>query len=246
MLRFSSISTALRFSSKLSIRGMSSVASEDVRSTTASGSQVYESKRAVFEYLFFHYGESEKLLPYTFGPKEALNFPSRCADVCIDRAPGAKAPLRALDIGCAVGASTFALAKHYDEVVGIDFSQHFIDAANVMKQDGKMEFEALTRGKVYENMLASVPSDIDRSRVHFQQGDACNLNPDLGMNKRLFFYHRAIFAILYTLEHLEGLSKFMSPSHTQASRLCVSHGVFTACPHNSFHLPNYILCIFYS
>jgi len=34
---------------------------------------------------------------------------------------------RALDLGCAVGRSSFELAREYQEVVGIDISQTFID-----------------------------------------------------------------------------------------------------------------------
>ena len=47
---------------------------------------VYETDRAVAEYLQFHYGSDEDLLPYANGPKEALDFASRyvvCAP-CLD------------------------------------------------------------------------------------------------------------------------------------------------------------------
>ena len=36
-------------------------------------------------------------------------------------------------MGCAVGGTTFELSRHYDEVMGVDFSQAFVDAANFMK-----------------------------------------------------------------------------------------------------------------
>lgn len=50
-----------------------------VRSTTASGSQVYESKRAVNEYLLFHYGKSQEIIPFDASLSPYLNFPQRCA-----------------------------------------------------------------------------------------------------------------------------------------------------------------------
>ncbi len=87
-----------------------------VRSTTASGSQVYESKRAVDEYLFFHYGEQAVQMPYSFGPSGALGFTTRTADIC-NRVASAKG--RALDVGCSVGGSSFELAKHFNSVVGV-------------------------------------------------------------------------------------------------------------------------------
>jgi hypothetical protein len=43
-----------------------------VRSTTNSGVAVYESSRAVEEYLQFHYAPASDILPYDFGPVTAL------------------------------------------------------------------------------------------------------------------------------------------------------------------------------
>lgn len=42
-----------------------------VRSTAASGSTVYESERAVHEYLLTHYGGKEEQMPFDFGPRDA-------------------------------------------------------------------------------------------------------------------------------------------------------------------------------
>jgi cyclopropane fatty-acyl-phospholipid synthase-like methyltransferase len=39
----------------------------------------------------------------------------------------------AIDIGCAVGGASFHLAAHFDTVLGVDFSQSFVNAANMMK-----------------------------------------------------------------------------------------------------------------
>ncbi|KAJ1434222.1 S-adenosyl-L-methionine-dependent methyltransferase [Ochromonadaceae sp. CCMP2298] len=163
------------------IRAMSTSAVADAakgRSTAASGSQVYEGKRAVFEYLLFHYGRREDHFPYGLGAQDALDFPARCAKVCSEH--GTSGKKRALDIGCAVGGQTFELARHYDEVVGIDFSQHFIDAAEEMKASGKMPFEALVRGEVFKTCEAVVDTTIDRTRATFQQGDACSMPASLG------------------------------------------------------------------
>lgn len=148
-----------------------------VRSTTASGSQVYESRRAVDEYLLFHYGDASDVMPYAFGPAAALDFPRRLAElVCIADSGGGGKRGRALDIGCSVGGSAFELARHYEHVVGIDFSQHFVDAANDMKHNGTRSFEVLKQGQLFLPRQATVPSGIDRSRVSFQQGDACHLD----------------------------------------------------------------------
>ena len=49
-------------------------------STTSSGhsGSVYESSKAVSEYLQFHFGSAKDILPYADGPHSALNFASRC------------------------------------------------------------------------------------------------------------------------------------------------------------------------
>lgn len=70
-----------------------------VRSTAASGSAVYESTRAVHEYLLLHFGDPEVLMPYSFGPKDALNFPVRSAEICRRYLMSDNNSIRALDLG---------------------------------------------------------------------------------------------------------------------------------------------------
>ena len=44
---------------------------------------VYESKKLLNEYLVFHYGSSKEVLRYDFGLNDSLEFPKRCAELCI-------------------------------------------------------------------------------------------------------------------------------------------------------------------
>ena len=115
---------------------------------------------------------------------DALNFPSRCASICysLSRSHQNNLSSRALDIGCAVGGTTFHLTKYYISVVGIDFSQHFIDAANEMKLNGRLDFQIQKQGNIFESHTAILPEDLDRSRTEFIQGDACNLSNVLGIH----------------------------------------------------------------
>ena len=56
---------------------------EKVRSTASSGSQVYESKRAVTEYLLFHYGSKDDvIIRHQSSPDHALNFLKQSAELC--------------------------------------------------------------------------------------------------------------------------------------------------------------------
>lgn len=49
----------------------------------------------------------------------------------LPRAAGEREEATALDIGCAVGGATFELARAFPHVMGFDFSQTFVNAANV-------------------------------------------------------------------------------------------------------------------
>lgn len=140
---------------------------------------IYESGRLLSEYLLFHYGEERDVLPCAFGPREALGFAVRCVSECLDVS---KLPprARALDLGCAVGRSTFELARHCEEVIGIDYSRGFISAARQLKESGRLEFARIDEGVLTTKCVARVPEEIDRSRVEFEPGDAMDLREELG------------------------------------------------------------------
>jgi putative 4-mercaptohistidine N1-methyltranferase len=141
-------------------------------------SNPYESQRLVDEYLFFHYAtfaEAADTLPV---PSEAWAFPRRVVSELLD----ASAPIgNALDVGCAVGASSFELARSSRKVTGIDFSSAFIRAAEEMKCQTALQATVAFEGKRVQKFTASVPGDIDCSRVSFETGDAMNLRSGLGV-----------------------------------------------------------------
>lgn len=139
----------------------------------------YESDELLQQYLVFHYGTEDQQFPYGFGASDALGFPQRCAHEGPDWGQ-TKSGGRALDLGCAVGRSTFELARFCDEVVGIDYSQAFIDAANRIKKTGAHKATRLDEGSATTEIALEVDSAIDRSRVSFEQGDAQSIREDIG------------------------------------------------------------------
>ena len=145
-----------------------------------SASDFYETERALAEYLLFHYGSPEQILPWAFGPTGALDYPARCVSECLEiaRLPG---QARALDLGCAVGRSTFELARHCSEVIGLDYSHRFIEVARHLQQQGSMPYAYVMEGHLTTPAMAVVPAGIDRHRITFEQGDAQDLRPDLGL-----------------------------------------------------------------
>ena len=68
---------------------------------------IYEEERLVREYLLFHYGDPDEVLPWKHGPRDALGFAARCVrELLNSSAVGRDA--RALDVGCAAGTSLLA------------------------------------------------------------------------------------------------------------------------------------------
>ena len=143
-------------------------------------SAFYESDEGLNQYLLFHYGSADEVLPYDFGPKESLNFPVRCVAELVDRERMSSGEALALDLGCAVGRSSFELSKIAASVVSIDYSSRFIEAARHLKDTGEIEFSSALEGQITRGFYYSLPADVHASRVHFEVGDAQNLREDLG------------------------------------------------------------------
>lgn len=138
----------------------------------------YESDRALAEYLLFHYGTPDEILPYAFGPAGALEYPVRCVTECLDVAQLTPAS-RALDLGCGVGRSTFELARHCEQVTGIDFSNRFIECAERLQRHGAVEYDYADEGSLTRKGCAVVPANVDSNRITFKTGNAMNLPEDM-------------------------------------------------------------------
>ncbi len=142
---------------------------------------IYETQKLIQEYLLFHYGSADEVMPWAFGPRDALHFPVRSVTELIRHNPTNQAPgSRALDLGCAVGRSTFELTKYFQEATGIDFSHAFVQAAEAMKTNGAIPYTASSEGTLSQLLTAHLPTDCHPHRARFEQGDAMELRPDLG------------------------------------------------------------------
>lgn len=140
---------------------------------------VYKTKRLLEEYLLFHYGNAEEILPFPFGPREALGFATRTVSECLIRDLLPPRP-RALDVGCAVGRSSFELARYCHEVDAFDFSPQFIEAARSLQTRGSLKFKFKIHGEIYRTSEAFVPKGVEPNRVNFEVSDAHNLSEEIG------------------------------------------------------------------
>jgi 5-histidylcysteine sulfoxide synthase/putative 4-mercaptohistidine N1-methyltranferase len=131
---------------------------------------MYESDQAVSQYCEAHYGKDY------FGVE---NFPVQCARFAVT-AMGDRPKRRALDLGCAVGRSSFELARSFDFVNGLDFSARFIRIAFQMQEKGVIHYELLEEGQIvsyHERQLTDFDLQETAGKVEFFQADATNLKP---------------------------------------------------------------------
>ncbi|MEY3395241.1 MAG: hypothetical protein RL346_1477 [Verrucomicrobiota bacterium] len=147
-------------------------------------SDIYEQDHILAEYLLFHYGTADEILDpevrWPDGMRQALDFAKRTPQHFSQR-PVA----RGLDLGCAVGGSSFEMSKRCDEVIGLDFSHRFVHAANAIKNDGKLAYWRWDEAGLKTCLSAHVPSGADPARVSFVQGDAMQLPEGLGRFDRV-------------------------------------------------------------
>lgn len=128
----------------------------------------YETDELISQYLEFHYGDEYFNVP---------NFPKACIDTLIQFVD-LSANRRALDLGCAVGRSSFELVKYYDHVDALDFSTRFIRNAINLVEHGEVKYMIPTEGELTEIKsfsLSSIGLGDKANNIDFAQGDACNL-----------------------------------------------------------------------
>jgi len=139
----------------------------------------YESDAAVEQYLLFHFGTPDQICPLLPDAQTACGFPARCVSEPLKRIELQKRT-RALDLGCAVGRSSFELGRHFDEVVGIDFSGRFVATAEQMRRQRLMTIRVPREGDATDEVHLQMPLDLRTDGVRFERGDACELRADIG------------------------------------------------------------------
>lgn len=139
----------------------------------------YEDPVMVAAYVLFHYGSTSDTLGALPGPVNAVRFPQRCVRELLDsaRLPSAA---RALDLGCAVGGSTFEFSRSCASVVGLDYSRAFIQTAETLRQAGQISISLTEMADAKRPHSACIPEGSRPERIQFQTGDATALPLDLG------------------------------------------------------------------
>ncbi|RYD20002.1 MAG: methyltransferase domain-containing protein [Verrucomicrobiaceae bacterium] len=147
-------------------------------------SAIYESDKILAEYLLFHFGTADEILPpdrpWPAGMREALDFPVRTASHFTTGTAGC-----GLDLGCAVGRSAFEMARSCGEVLGIDFSHAFANAADALRRGNALSYERREEASLSTSLQARMPEGVEADRLSFVQGDAMDLPQDIGSFDRV-------------------------------------------------------------
>jgi 5-histidylcysteine sulfoxide synthase/putative 4-mercaptohistidine N1-methyltranferase len=161
------------------------------------GNYLYEGQEMVNKYLLMHWGEESDIhqnVPHTNAPfPQVVHLPVKCAQLMEQFSLDFG---RALDLGCAVGRSTIELSRSFAEVIGIDYSQPFIECANKIKQDKRITYWRKDSGESGKEVTLRLSADLHPERSHFEQGDACHLPIRLGQ-----FDSVLLANVLCRLEH---------------------------------------------
>ncbi len=160
----------------------------------------YETDKLLSEYAEFHYGDSY------FG---VANFPATLAQLGIAAMAG-KPARKALDLGCASGRASFELARHFDEVTGIDFSTRFIGQGVQLAAQGLLRYTLVDEGDLLlyrERTLKGLELEGQRGKVNFVQGDACNL--------KLIYTGYDFILAANLIDRLYDPAKLLSTIHTR-------------------------------
>ncbi|MCT7617160.1 5-histidylcysteine sulfoxide synthase [Aliarcobacter butzleri] len=161
---------------------------------TQLNNNFYESDESISSYCDLYYGKDKLYTNYV--------------DLLIPYLKDLK-NLKALDLGCCVGRTSFELAKIYDEVLGIDFSANYINIGVKLKLYDFVNYKIKKEDKTFEERAISL-KDFDlekvKDKVSFMQGDACNLK-EIYKDFDLVFYSSLIDKLYYPKKFLEDVSR---------------------------------------
>eukprot|EP01097_Dermamoeba_algensis_P004071 TRINITY_DN2718_c0_g1_i1.p1 TRINITY_DN2718_c0_g1~~TRINITY_DN2718_c0_g1_i1.p1 ORF type:complete len:834 (-),score=202.33 TRINITY_DN2718_c0_g1_i1:85-2586(-) len=111
----------------------------------------------------------QSIQPFFSLPAGVVNVRAQVAQAIVSSF-GASVPssLRAIELGCQAGRTSFELARHFQRVVGVENNKEFFRLSMILKRHGKREYKRLEEGDITVDALALLPKEIDRSRVCFE------------------------------------------------------------------------------
>jgi len=148
---------------------------QDVGTTIKRGDK-YDTDELVDQYLLFHFGSEEEQrdtdISATVGHPSVGNLIKRTVELVNEYSDKKDS---VLDLGCAVGRSSFELSRSFNNVIGLDYSKPFVETANRLKQQGELDYRRRETGRHFQTLTAKLAEGVEAQRVTFVQGDASHL-----------------------------------------------------------------------
>ncbi|RII07928.1 Iron(II)-dependent oxidoreductase EgtB [Streptomyces sp. YIM 130001] len=155
-----------------------------VTSSPDAGSQgPYDSQEVLDRYLLMHFAGAEDTFDGTDHLlMKAHGYPQRLARLLLRTAERKQADLgRVLELGCAVGGTSFALAEGgVRNVTGVDLSPQFVDTAQRLARGESVPYRRTDQGENGTGLIASAPRPAEGCNAAFLVADACTLPCSLG------------------------------------------------------------------
>ena len=149
---------------------------QDVGTRVKKGDK-YDTDELVDQYLLFHFGSSDEQrdesISKSVGHPTVGNLIERTVELVNEYSLKQDS---VLDLGCAVGRSSFELSRTFNNVIGLDYSKPFVDAANAMKNKRELTYRRRETGSYYQKLTAKLHKAVETDRVTFVQGDASHLS----------------------------------------------------------------------
>jgi 5-histidylcysteine sulfoxide synthase/putative 4-mercaptohistidine N1-methyltranferase len=163
---------------------------------TALSENKYESDSVLNQYMLFHWGsmaeQRDQEISSNVGHPDTNNFILTVAQLLRKFSVNKRV---ALDLGCAVGRASFELAEDFNQVIGLDYSLAFVEAAKTMQTEGAMKYHRHESGRYSTELNAQADPKIDRNKICFLQGDAGDLQA-AGVLDLVLAPHKSFDAVL--------------------------------------------------
>ena len=75
--------------------------------------------------------------------------------------------MKALDIGCAVGRTSYELTRSFDYVLGLDYSARFIQVASMLQEMDAVPYKLTIEGELQEYKQATL-KNVDSLDVEYK------------------------------------------------------------------------------
>uniref|UniRef100_A0A0A9XDB7 Magnesium-protoporphyrin O-methyltransferase n=1 Tax=Lygus hesperus TaxID=30085 RepID=A0A0A9XDB7_LYGHE len=110
-------------------------------------------------------------------PIQALGFPVHVAELAMHFCREHSIQnIRALDVGCATGRTSFELTRYFGSVLGVDYSEQFLQVARTLGSGASVQYDLPIEGDICMPMSAVMDDEaICRQNVSFICGDATKL-----------------------------------------------------------------------